>query len=68
MDHYIAAGYAAAGKGYRGVVNEIEVTGPPKARLPAAPRLDSTLEGLFRRGGDRRRIIGTSSGPRIDPL
>ena len=46
-EQYIAAGYAAAGKGYRGVVNEIEVAGLQKARMPAAPRLDAALEGRY---------------------
>jgi len=42
---YIAAGYAAAGKGYKGVVNDIQVRGvtPQPAYLP--PGGDRALEG-----------------------
>jgi len=42
---YIRAGYAAAGKGFKGVVNDIEVEGLEREREYIPPVRDNTLEG-----------------------
>lgn len=42
---FVAAGYAAAGQGYRGVVNDVRVKGIEPQPLPVPRRLDDALEG-----------------------
>jgi len=42
----IAAGYACAGQGYRGVVNDLEVPGVPADVLSPPPVSDGVLDGL----------------------
>src|SRR5690554_31274 len=44
-EDYIRAGYAAAGKGFRGVVNDIEVAGRPSPAIPFPRQTRADLEG-----------------------
>lgn len=44
-EDYIRAGYAAAGKGFRGVVNDIEVAGRPSPAIPCPRQTRADLEG-----------------------
>jgi len=44
-DQYVAAGYAAAGKGFRGVVNDIQVNGLQGDTPYLPPDRDNSLEG-----------------------
>jgi len=42
---YIAAGYAAVGKGYKGVVNDVTVAGVEPVDMSVPPNNDLTLQG-----------------------
>lgn len=45
-DHKVTAGYAAAGCGFKGVINDISVEGYPESPMRYPRRMDSTLQRM----------------------
>ncbi|MEW6724696.1 MAG: NAD(P)/FAD-dependent oxidoreductase [Bacillota bacterium] len=45
-DQYVSAGYAAAGQGFRGVVNRVEVSGLGQQPMALPKKADGSLDGL----------------------